>query len=719
MPGLDGLRAVAVLGVLLYHADISWMPGGFLGVEVFFVISGYLITSLLLSEWAAGAEGGAGGQGRIDLKRFWIRRARRLLPALYALLGLTTLYVAFRLAHELPELRGDVTAALTYVTNWYLIVQEQSYFQVMGRPSLLQHLWSLAVEEQFYILWPPLLVIGLRLLRRRGAFVALLLATLASSALMVGLYEPGSDPSRVYYGTDTRAAGLLAGSALAFLWDPWRLSAAASGRLRRALDPAALALLAAVVVWMTVVDESTSALYRGGFLLLDLNTVLLIAAVVHPASRVGRALGVAPLRWVGLRSYAIYLWHWPVFLVTRPWIDVTLDALPLLAYRLLLTFALAEASYRWVEQPLRHGDPARLRQLLRPAGLRAGLTRARPRAMAGQAGLATFLAVAGLPVFGHTPLAVDRAEAARAHAATDLDILTQASAPHGARLAAGGLGPTHSPAASAEAPASSIGDRPAAGSGASQEPAGRGAGAPLAAGPTRPPVLPAERLREPWLAGAQRARARHGTAVPEWLVPDPDRQYVPPDLDMGLSDPSLLGPARLRQPRGTAPFTATIQVTFVGDSVMLGAAPALERVFGPTAIVDATISRQFGAGVETVTAYARAGLLGDVTVIHLGNNGNLSGEQFDAMMSVLAGVPRVFFLTVKVPRRWESTVNEVVTAGVGRWPNARLLDWRGHSRARPYLFMDDGIHLLPPGRDFYAYLILDAIEGAMAVTGGR
>jgi hypothetical protein len=153
--------------------------------------------------------------------------------------------------------------------------------------------------------------------------------------------------------------------------------------------------------------------------------------------------------------------------------------------------------------------------------------------------------------------------------------------------------------------------------------------------------------------------------------------------------------------------------------VMLGAAPALGRVFGPTAIVDATISRQFGAGIETVTAYARAGLLGDVTVIHLGNNGNLSDEQFDAMMSVLAGVPRVFFLTVKVPRRWESTVNEAVTAGVGRWPNATLLDWRAHSLTRPYLFMDDGIHLLPPGRDYYAYLILDAIEGAMAAAGGR
>src|SRR5215212_4247115 len=215
-PGLDGLRALAVIAVLFYHAELAWIPGGFLGVEVFFVISGYLISALLLAEWRQ--------KGTINLKDFWLRRARRLLPALYVLLVVTLTYAVVFLPGEVAGLRAEVLAAVGYVTNWYLIFGQQSYFESVGRPSVLQHLWSLAVEEQFYLIWPIVLAVGLgwgTVWRRQRLVLMVALVGAASSAVMMALmYTPGVDPSRIYFGTDTRATGLLCGAALAFLWSP-------------------------------------------------------------------------------------------------------------------------------------------------------------------------------------------------------------------------------------------------------------------------------------------------------------------------------------------------------------------------------------------------------------------------------------------------------------------------------------------------------------------
>src|ERR671921_2715367 len=222
LPSLDGLRAFAVIAVLLHDALPIWIRGGFLGVEVFFVISGYLITTLLLTEWHQ--------QGRINLVGFWLRRALRLLPALYLLLVVTLVFAVVFLPGEVARLRDDALAAFGYVTNWYLILGEQSYFETTGRPSLLQHLWSLAVEEQFYLLWPLLITVALwgvspmrRWRRRRLALFIAIAGAAGSALLMAALYQPGVDPSRVYYGTDTRVAGLLFGAALAFVWVPGHL----------------------------------------------------------------------------------------------------------------------------------------------------------------------------------------------------------------------------------------------------------------------------------------------------------------------------------------------------------------------------------------------------------------------------------------------------------------------------------------------------------------
>ena len=297
MPGLDGLRALAVIAVLLYHGGLTWLPGGFLGVEVFFVISGYLIDSLLLAEWRQ--------QGRINLKAFWLGRARRLLPALYLLLAVTLAFAVVFLPDEVARLRADAIAAFGYVTNWYLAFGHQSYFETVGRPSLLQHLWSLAIEEQFYVLWPLVFAVGMGTKsarsRRRGLLVAVLAGSAGSALLMAILYQPGVDPSRIYYGNDTRAAGLLVGVALAFVWAPGRFFT--QKHLRRALrhrtgrrpapllpDMLGFAALGGFVWFCLRLDETQPFLFRGGFALVALATAVVIMVVVHPRAYLGPSL---------------------------------------------------------------------------------------------------------------------------------------------------------------------------------------------------------------------------------------------------------------------------------------------------------------------------------------------------------------------------------------------------------------------------------------------
>src|SRR5215204_6246538 len=296
-PGLDGLRAIAVVAVLLYHADLSWIPGGFLGVEVFFVISGYLISALLLAEWHQ--------KGTINLKDFWLRRARRLLPALYVLLVVTLTFAVVFLPGEVAGLRAEVIAAFGYVTNWFLIFGQESYFESVGRPSVLQHLWSLAVEEQFYLIWPVVLTVGFGMgatrLRRRRVLTIAIAGAVASSVAMALLYEPGVDPSRIYFRTDTRATGLLCGAALAFLWSPGdkyrpsetrhhRLRLPGRGRFRRRwgwtapllLDVVGFAALGALVWFCLNLGEFQPFLYCGGLALVGLATTATIMALVHP-----------------------------------------------------------------------------------------------------------------------------------------------------------------------------------------------------------------------------------------------------------------------------------------------------------------------------------------------------------------------------------------------------------------------------------------------------
>jgi peptidoglycan/LPS O-acetylase OafA/YrhL len=365
LPGLDGLRAVAIIGVLLYHAGIDWMPGGFLGVDVFFVISGFLITSLILEEYDR--------SGRVNFTKFYLGRARRLLPAVAVLLIAVGLAVLIVYQDALSAFREDALATVFYVNNWWYIFVDQSYFESVGRPPLLKHLWSLSVEEQFYLIWPVFALLlmrsGGRPLVRRLALVLAIASTVWMAVLSIrNGYPVDADPSRAYFGTDSHSMGLLVGAALATMWRPGRLSTQVPRGAQLVITGIGVASLAAVIGFYLFVGEFTPWLYRGGFLALAFFTTALIAAVTHPASFLGPALGTGILRYIGRRSYGIYLWHWPIFMVTRPGIDVEWSEPVTFVVRIALTLVIAELSYRLVEMPIRRGVLGRASSAVRSGG---------------------------------------------------------------------------------------------------------------------------------------------------------------------------------------------------------------------------------------------------------------------------------------------------------------------------------------------------------------
>jgi peptidoglycan/LPS O-acetylase OafA/YrhL len=359
MPGLDGLRAIAVLGVVAYHLGSGWAPGGLLGVGVFFTLSGYLITDILLAQVA---------RGGIRLKAFWLARARRLLPGLFVMLIVVLAWATVVGPHQPPDFRTAAVTAAFYVNNWWLIFHDVSYFRAFEAPGPLNHLWSLSVEEQFYIVWPFVTILGLRLIpeirsstgtRIRLAGVTLSLA-LASGLLMAALYKPGVDPSRVYYGTDTRALELLAGAALAAVWPSRRLRSGITAGARRIIDAAGVIGLTTIGLMFWQSEEFAPFLYRGGFLLLSLSTVLVVAALAHPASRLGPIVGCQPLRWIGERSYGVYLWHFPIIILTTPEGAKGPGIARSLA-QIAAIIGVAALSWKFMEDPIRHGALGRLR----------------------------------------------------------------------------------------------------------------------------------------------------------------------------------------------------------------------------------------------------------------------------------------------------------------------------------------------------------------------
>jgi peptidoglycan/LPS O-acetylase OafA/YrhL len=430
MPGLDGLRAIAVLSVIAFHLGFDWAPGGMLGVGVFFTLSGYLITDILLGQLNA--------RGRIKLTAFWLARARRLLPALFLMLAIVVAWVTVFGPAQPDQFRKGVISAIFYVNNWQQIFAEVSYFARFEAEGPLDHLWSLSVEEQFYIVWPFLLLAGVKLVQEHplpsGVRPRLALLTIAgavaSTILMAVLYEPSFDPSRLYFGTDTRAGGLLFGAALAMVWPSRKLSRRIAPQARNTLDALGVAglLIIALMIWRT--GELSPFLYRSGFAILSLATVMVLMPLTHPACRLGVVLGAPPLRWVGVRSYGIYLWQTPIIVLTTPQGVQHHDDLVRSLLQVAAIFAVAALSWRFVEEPIRHGAIGRFFARRRAVGWKWETFAPPMRVAIVSLGLILVIAAAGMAGLNSTSAEGNdvRLEQARAEGTTKPPPLTKAQA---------------------------------------------------------------------------------------------------------------------------------------------------------------------------------------------------------------------------------------------------------------------------------------------------
>ncbi|MBL4937291.1 acetyltransferase [Clostridium sp. YIM B02515] len=350
--GIDGLRALAVIAVVAYHFSFNWAKGGFLGVDIFFVISGYLITSKILSM----QESNYG----FSFKEFLIGRIKRLLPAAYTMIITTFMWVVLFNRKLLTNLIGDAISSIMYASNWWFIFHKLSYFDSFGSPSPLKNLWSLAIEEQFYIVWPILLIIGLKVLKKRDKLANIVFIGALCSAILMGIfYIPGEDPSRVYYGTDTRAFELLIGSWLAIIcpmerfWSKKIYAKGISIKQRRVLNITGTVSLAIFILSVIFMNEYRQFLYRGGMLLFCLNAALLIVCVCHPACYLGCLFSWKPLRWVGKRSYGIYLWHYPIIVLSTPVYEIGNPSYLRVGLQLTAILIVSHLSYSFVEMPIR------------------------------------------------------------------------------------------------------------------------------------------------------------------------------------------------------------------------------------------------------------------------------------------------------------------------------------------------------------------------------
>jgi peptidoglycan/LPS O-acetylase OafA/YrhL len=668
------MRALAVVAVMVYHANSDWLPGGFLGVEMFFVISGYLITLLLISERER--------TYRISLRHFWMRRARRLLPALFTMMFFVTVWTAIFKSEALGALRGDVIAGFFYVSNWYQIWEGLGY-TAAGDFAPLRHLWSLAVEEQFYLFWPVVMIF---LLGRNGTrevaavsrwlFVAAVMITVAVALLYYPgpIGEPNVTPDAywwigdrpiakidtLYLGTISRLSGILLGSAFAMIWRPLAIVRGPLRSKGRLFD--GLAIVAIIgfgwLCWTTYLVTPSGAdpfIFRGGLFLAGLATLAIIAAVTHRGAHANRVLGNPFFRWIGTRSYGLYLYHWPIYQMIRGVAGNKLTVREFL-FALLLTVIVTEASYRFVETPIRQGRfGARWRRIF--SGARRGPKLLASGAVAIAAAVALFVGAALMTA----PL--EQNEIAQALDAGE-DFTTDLLAVDDIPVASTTTTPSTTTSTTVVRPTTvpALVD-------AGLDPSGSVVAESTAPPTTTPPT----------------------TTPPTTAPPTPVGQLgVVTNLD-GLA------------PLAIPPTVSGFPLVALGDSVMLGAAEELQaRGFQ----VDALQSRQMKAFVPTMQTLKDNGTFGSVVVVHLGTNGGFSQETLDSMLATLADVPVVLLLTGKADRGWIADNNARLRAAPATHPNVTVVDWEVLSAScEGRCFYDDGIHLTQSGQNFYADMI--------------
>lgn len=660
IPGIDGLRAVAVLLVLAFHLAPTFVPGGFVGVDVFFVISGFLITMGLLREKAR--------DGRVDLLHFWTKRVRRLLPALVLVVAVCSPAALLIGGDVRVNLDRQIFGAMTFSSNWVSIAAEDSYFSALV-PQLFANLWSLAVEEQFYLVW-PFVVVGILLLtraRRAGLVVAGGLA-LVSAAAMAAVFIPGEDPTRVYYGTDTHVFGMMLGALLAFWYfgtvrtgrpAPWPAAMAPVGRgarLVRALKRrrpglVATVCLAVVGAFSVLVPWDSPVTYRGGLLVLSLAAALLVTTMLHD-SPVRQALETPVLRWIGERSYGLYLWHWPVFVLltqifAKQYVEGT--GVPLVwVVTVVVTFGLAALSYRFVERPvMRDGILVSLERLL--AWLR-------PSAKAPSRGVRA-------PILGGAVVAC-----------LVLTGFAIATAPH----------------------VSSIEQEIAAG--IEENGPGPSDDLPAVPGPTDEPSTPPT----PSQPSDPPAPAPSGSPSPS---PDDDEPT-------GSSEPGASGgPAESPDATVTPAPPTGADLVVVGDSVTLAAAKQV-RALVPDVRIDAAVSRSMLVAPGILAQLDDKGDLPDVVVLALATNTTLRESTIDDVLAAVGPERRVVLVNAYGSRSWIKATNAVIANAARTHARVSVADWHGAVKSHGEYLAADGIHPTKGGAAVYARTIVEAYLAA-------
>ena len=677
MPGLDGLRALAVVAVIAYHSEIESVPGGFLGVEIFFVISGYLITALLLEEFNLNSA--------INLRQFWGRRARRLLPALFLYIGGSVAF-AYSMAEDVVPTKGEVLSTFGYVYNWFGIFQEISYTDVFERKNFFHHLWSLAVEEQFYLLWPILLLCLQRYIHRKVTISLLILGITSSAFLMWTMYQPFEDPLRVYYGTDTRASGLLIGVLLAYIWRPWNAEKSELfPKGKDALLPVGLAALG-ILIWAnthyTLLMPDADQLFRGGFLITSIATAIVIACVVTPNSNLNSILGLAPFVWVGKRSYGLYLWHWPVFQLTRERVDVDINGWELFAVRMFVTLVLVEISYQCIERPIR--ERRMMRELAKVKKIKELKSSFPKLALSSLGVLASIMILQGVQADRTIQQleTVDVVAAETPKEVTDIDNKDNS------------VSTTMTPTPSLE--------------------------------PQITPQPQATPIKEAPL-----------------LVPDDAGNGKNPnqanfqDLTFNLVDfrEAVVGnPEVWQELMNITSYAVSIhfdRITFIGDSVMLGALTdvgndGVEEAFlqdistiSDQVTVSAAKNRQWYELRGIIRDLDRQNEIGEIVVIHLGNNGVIDESIINESLELLHDARKVLLINVRVPRRWENKVNNLLSEAVVRFENTELLDWYSLSNNKPEYFSRDGVHTIPIGARNYVDAIITSLGGESVLNASK
>ncbi|MGD8148770.1 acyltransferase family protein [Ornithinimicrobium sp. Y1694] len=675
IPGLDGLRAIAIAAVLVFHYMPAWLPGGYLGVDVFFVVSGFLITTLLLRE--------IDSKGRIDLLGFWRRRARRLLPALL-LVVLVSVSAARAIGGDLLVGIGRQTlGALTFTTNWLEIAAGASYFHATS-PILFINFWSLAVEEQFYLLWPLSLVVALavtRTTRQRVSAVATI--GLVSAILMATLYD-GGDATRVYYGTDTHLMGLMAGAAFALAWaDPTHRAGLRSRAWRRYRGYAVLLAVVGLFALMMWMDESSALTFRGGILLASLLTVVLVAAALEADGPWRRIMELRPLRWLGERSYGVYLWHWPVLVIMGalvPYATGTVRGALVLSAALVLTFAFAELSLRLVERPVRrHGIRASVRRLTRWVTTPWNVSRT-PRIVAAAVVLmliATVVAIATAPEKSETQRQIEATES---------------------RLAGDGQAPA--------AGATDAGAEDAASEGAAGAAIGEELG--LAGGDAQGSSSTSE--------GDEKDAKDDGAKDDDAKNDKSDTKDETSDTKDSTKD-GVAADGTSAVVNGVE-FTADADgylvpsgdaLTAIGDSLVVTSSDGLSYRF-PGINYIAKSNRQWGDADALIEAGVADGTIRQDVVLHFGTNAGVDEKALRSALDTLGPDRNVVVMNLFVRASFTDSSNATLENVVADYDNVVLGDWAGTISQQPGVLQADKVHPDLEGMHVYAEVVAEAFD---------